>query len=396
MAIKEELAGSTDGQVQGDLVNGSTMVIDHNHPLYLSSSDVPGALSIGIQLTRMENYTLWSRAMEIALLGRNKVGFIDGSVLRTDFDGALKKIWDLCNAIVISWLTCNVIKDLLSGILYSSSANQVWLDLKERFDKAYALIIQDESQKGIVGSVHEGMESLALYAARNFRSPQPNSRQAFPRRNFHSLFCDFCNMKGHTRAECNKLKKSDHCNAIGHVKDDSFQLIGYPENFKGKKKVNAVMGDSTMQKLMPFMQDQLAWKAHTVVGEKSLPDLSQMGEQLTHNQLLQMLNKSSLAQLNQILNVLQGNNNTMNTQKSAHMAGLSEDGVHEPSIYFSHEGDSELTPCVVFRSAVPANVSKYVGVFPEAPVSPHVPINVSDNNNPIPQDATRRSNRPAK
>ena len=73
--------------------------------------------------------------MEIALLGRNKIGFIDGSVLRTNFEGNLKKVWDRCNAIVISWLTCNVSKELLSGILYSPSAHQVWLDLKERFDK---------------------------------------------------------------------------------------------------------------------------------------------------------------------------------------------------------------------------------------------------------------------
>lgn len=73
--------------------------------------------------------------MEIALLGRNKLGFVDGTVLRSNYDGNLKKIWDRCNAIVISWLTCNVSKDLLSGILYSPSAHQVWLDLKERFDK---------------------------------------------------------------------------------------------------------------------------------------------------------------------------------------------------------------------------------------------------------------------
>jgi len=76
-------------------INGSFMTIDHNHPLHLSSSDVS-------QLTGMDNYTLWSRAMEIALLGRNKLGFIDGSVLRSDFDGPLKKIWDRCNAIVIT------------------------------------------------------------------------------------------------------------------------------------------------------------------------------------------------------------------------------------------------------------------------------------------------------
>lgn len=83
MEIEEEL-GESGVMLQGEGINSNTMVIDHNHPLYLSSSDVPGALSIGIRLTRMENYTLWSRAMEIALLGRNKIGFIDGSVQQMD------------------------------------------------------------------------------------------------------------------------------------------------------------------------------------------------------------------------------------------------------------------------------------------------------------------------
>lgn len=138
MVNEDGLTGASTDRASTDRdngINGGFVTIDHNHPLHLRSSDVPGALSVGIQLTGMENYTLWSRAMEIALLGRNKLGFIDGSVLRSDFDGPLKKIWDCCNAIAITWLTCNVSKDLLSGILYSSSANQVWLDLKERFDK---------------------------------------------------------------------------------------------------------------------------------------------------------------------------------------------------------------------------------------------------------------------
>ena len=56
--------------------------IDHNHPLYLSPSDVPGAMQIGIQLTGMENYTLWSRAIELTLLTKNKLGFVDGSIKR--------------------------------------------------------------------------------------------------------------------------------------------------------------------------------------------------------------------------------------------------------------------------------------------------------------------------
>ncbi|KAK4722364.1 hypothetical protein R3W88_012597 [Solanum pinnatisectum] len=78
--------------------------IDHDHPLYLTSSDLVG----------MENYTLWSRAMQLNLPTKNKLG---------------------CNAMVISWIMINVSKELVSGILFLSSAALVWSDLQERFDK---------------------------------------------------------------------------------------------------------------------------------------------------------------------------------------------------------------------------------------------------------------------
>ena len=85
---------------------------DHLHPLYLYPSDSPGSLNVGILLTGSDNYTLWSKAMELALLGKNKVGFIDGTVKKTQFTGDLIRLWDRCNAIVVSWILCNVSKDL--------------------------------------------------------------------------------------------------------------------------------------------------------------------------------------------------------------------------------------------------------------------------------------------
>ena len=58
---------------------------DHNYPLFLSYSDVAGSMQIGIQLTGMENYTLWSCAMQFNLLTRSKLGFIDGTITRDAF-----------------------------------------------------------------------------------------------------------------------------------------------------------------------------------------------------------------------------------------------------------------------------------------------------------------------
>ncbi|KAK4724210.1 hypothetical protein R3W88_026989 [Solanum pinnatisectum] len=63
--------------------------VDYNRPLYLHPSDAPGSYSIEIQLKGMENYMLWSRAMKLALLGRNKLGFIDGSFQRGNSKGDL-------------------------------------------------------------------------------------------------------------------------------------------------------------------------------------------------------------------------------------------------------------------------------------------------------------------
>lgn len=80
------------------------------------------------------------------------------------------------------------------------------------------------------------------------------------------------------------------------------------------------------------------------------------------------------------------------TEFPCQFLGLNKDDDHELSVFFFHEGDSELTPCVVLRSAVTTNVTECtgpflctndeytgesttdVGVFSEDPVLPYVPV----------------------
>ncbi|XP_075103729.1 uncharacterized protein LOC142178297 [Nicotiana tabacum] len=73
--------------------------------------------------------------MRIAILGRNKIGFIEGTCKKKDYGTNSTDLWDRCNAIILSWIINCVSSNLLSGILYSSNACAVWKDLKERFDK---------------------------------------------------------------------------------------------------------------------------------------------------------------------------------------------------------------------------------------------------------------------
>ncbi|KAM3202137.1 hypothetical protein P3L10_029761 [Capsicum annuum] len=135
---------SITGIINGGISNSSgttTTVIDHHHPLYLQACNTPGSSLVPIQLTGSENYALWSRSMRIGLLGKSKLGFVDGRHTKEKFEPALYDLWEKCNAIVLSWIMISVSKELLSGIVYASNAQKVWSDLKERFDKVDGLRI---------------------------------------------------------------------------------------------------------------------------------------------------------------------------------------------------------------------------------------------------------------
>ncbi|XP_019238795.1 PREDICTED: uncharacterized protein LOC109218857 [Nicotiana attenuata] len=98
------------------MVNSSTesncSTIYHNHPPYLQPSDSPVVVQTEILLIGMENYSIWSCAMLLALECKNKLGFIDDTVHRANVGKDLEKQQDCCNALVKSWITSN---DLFTG-----------------------------------------------------------------------------------------------------------------------------------------------------------------------------------------------------------------------------------------------------------------------------------------
>lgn len=74
--------------------------------------------------------------MKLALLGRNELGFIDGTYTRSLHKGELAKQWDRCNAIVLSWMSCIVSQELISSIVLTSSAKKIWDEFAKRNHKS--------------------------------------------------------------------------------------------------------------------------------------------------------------------------------------------------------------------------------------------------------------------
>ena len=53
---------------------------DPANPYFLHHGDNPGNTLVSQLLTGQDNYVSWSRAMQLAVSVKNKIGFLDGSI----------------------------------------------------------------------------------------------------------------------------------------------------------------------------------------------------------------------------------------------------------------------------------------------------------------------------
>uniref|UniRef100_A0A3Q7HPE8 Reverse transcriptase Ty1/copia-type domain-containing protein n=1 Tax=Solanum lycopersicum TaxID=4081 RepID=A0A3Q7HPE8_SOLLC len=268
--------GDSAGEITGTSMASTT--IDHLHPLYLHPYDSPGSLNIEIMLTGTDNYTLWSKAMQLALLGKNKVGFIDGTYTTQD-----SKIFGI---------------NMIASCHHQFARSQIMLMHQlPSINQVYAMISQDESQKlaaNLSRSMPESLNPTAMYTSRsNSRNKKPYNPNAF---------CDYCHMKVHMRSDCSKLLKCDHCHKTGHVKLDCFKLIGYPSEFKGKRDT-VVAGNSTYEESFIHQHaPQPTQKEFHPAAESGMMPMPMFTPQ-QHQKLIQMLNKTTVGDTQSVANM---------------------------------------------------------------------------------------------
>ncbi|GKC26996.1 ribonuclease H-like domain-containing protein [Tanacetum coccineum] len=114
--------------------------LDVSSPLHLHPNDSATLTVVSVKLKGTENYQVWSCAMLLALEGKNKTGFIDGSCRRSNTDEILGKQWDRVNAVVLGWILNSISEELFLGQIFSKRAKHVWYELKDTYDKFDALV----------------------------------------------------------------------------------------------------------------------------------------------------------------------------------------------------------------------------------------------------------------
>ncbi|KAJ0046741.1 hypothetical protein Pint_03784 [Pistacia integerrima] len=79
----------------------------------------------------------------MALLSKNKLKFVDGSVRAPLTTDSIFSAWERCNTMVISWLNHSLSPSITSSVLWIDKAYEVWEDLRERFSQGDICRISD-------------------------------------------------------------------------------------------------------------------------------------------------------------------------------------------------------------------------------------------------------------
>ncbi|XP_038704745.1 uncharacterized protein LOC120000689 [Tripterygium wilfordii] len=152
---------------------------DPSNPLYLHLSDKPGLVLV-TQSLNQGNYPIWSHAMLMALIVKNKDGFIDGIVTKPPIESTAEmKQWIRCNLLVKGWILNTISPDIGQSIMYNEGASSLWSELKERLgltNIVYLFQIEQEIHDCLQGNMSIGeyyTKLKSLWDKRDVLCPMP-------------------------------------------------------------------------------------------------------------------------------------------------------------------------------------------------------------------------------
>ncbi|XP_014502000.1 uncharacterized protein LOC106762540 [Vigna radiata var. radiata] len=129
-------------------------------PFYLHPRENPG-LTLITQVLNENNYSSWSRAMRRALVSKNKVKFIDGSIKRPQKSDDTYDAWERCNVMILSWMTKTLSPHIAESVIYVEEAKELWDELKERFSKGDYFKISNLLQD--IHSIKQGERGVSQF-----------------------------------------------------------------------------------------------------------------------------------------------------------------------------------------------------------------------------------------
>lgn len=103
-----------------DAASTENGTLDTSHPFLIHASDSTDMIPINT-IFDGKGYVGWRRGILIALSAKNKVAFIDGSIIPPSNTSYSHISRSKCNNMVISWLLNSLSKEIAESVLYSKT-----------------------------------------------------------------------------------------------------------------------------------------------------------------------------------------------------------------------------------------------------------------------------------
>lgn len=119
-----------------NLNQGNLDLAQNNHnPYYIHPSEGPSYLTI-TPFFNGYNYHTWKKCMTRALLGKNKLEFLDGSIPLPDTFDPEHKLWLRCNNLALYWIINSVFPSIAQILAFKDNPHTLWSELKGRFSQS--------------------------------------------------------------------------------------------------------------------------------------------------------------------------------------------------------------------------------------------------------------------
>ncbi|XP_058003648.1 uncharacterized protein LOC131180063 [Hevea brasiliensis] len=218
----------------------------------LLGSDHPGMILVSVPLIG-SNFRSWCHAMKIALGAKQKLGFVDGSILELEEGSEGHEKWKRCDYMITSWILNSMSKELVEAFIYTASARELRNEIAESCGAAKELadIIDRNKLMQFLMGLDESFEQ-----ARNLIfliDPLPSISKAYSTvikfethkqiaSNFSeltgevALFSKGQGIKKEQKKYDPKKGHCNYCNMDGHIRENCFKLVGYPDWWKSRNK----------------------------------------------------------------------------------------------------------------------------------------------------------------
>ena len=127
--------GSTNGSIPRN-PSSSSQDSPMDDPLFLHHAENPSLVLVTQPLFGGENYSAWARAVRKAVLTKNKLGFIDGTLTLSSpliSNPSSVQAWLRCDNMVGTWLTNSIFSKLQASTIYEDTVLEIWNDFKNHF-----------------------------------------------------------------------------------------------------------------------------------------------------------------------------------------------------------------------------------------------------------------------